>query len=177
MKFKTGDKVKCIRTDGFRDLSKTQTYTIHKVVPQYNEVYVSNPDGYISGAWNSSRFEIIETFPHTIEAAKSLIGKNVTFEMDGQTYIFKVNSWEVYKKSSRTGPHTLKFMEENNIDYSINVVGTFNVPVPTVTLVESATLKISDDYEAVIIPGKVKVGCQIIPIETVRKIIELHDKL
>jgi len=152
-------------------------------------IYRCNDDNRMSYNWAGSDPEALyyvkqdiydqyiadPSFSNTIEDAMSLMGKYVSFTDDnGKDHELLVTEWTVFQKSH--GPLTNKVIEKYG--YSVNVGGkTFNTPVASVTLSPSKSLEISKDYTAKITKGKVEVGCQTIDIETVRKIIELHDSL
>ena len=163
---------------------------VYGIEPQ--GIYAWAYEGYMDNGYNGSDSKrvyyitenlynnhVLRSLSNSIEQAIALKGKTVSYiDGHGKEHVFVVDTWDVVQHQTLEGINTNKVIDADG--YSVNVHfdnHRFSAPVCILTVVETATLKITEDYEAVISKGKVQVGCQTIDIETVRKIIELHDKL
>ena len=168
--FKVGDKIKFICTR-----NETNGVTIGKIyevqsVDRISGLLIINDEGYIS-SYMSYRFELVvddNSLEARIEKAKSLIGKMIC-ENDGSNFI--PDSWGIGNKHNDRGMD----LDENglvvyveNDDY-ISKVEDAELVTNVITL--------TDEYNAIIEKDFVKVGCQNIPIEKVRDVLNIWESL
>lgn len=168
--FKKDDRIVCITPIG--DLKQGDVYTVTKC--ETDDEPLVGLKGHINVyySWRFKLYEESSDLISQIQKAQSLVGKRLYTKAG---VVFTPDTFRVINKYCDPGwgePSDLNedgfavYLEnENNF---VNVVNAKRVP---------NSIKLTDSYDAVIEKGVVKVGCQTIPIDTVRRIIELHDQL
>jgi len=180
---KPGDKVKCIQKDALLEVGKE--YTLTDVPNGYGDpsdrkVVAVDQGNFGVYTYYESYFEPLitdklEIIKKLCALANSYIGE-IVVGSGGRKW--KVDSYEVY------------LLKENAAKSSGSVYGHFNmhgycvavkgggrsIPVEEVELQPtSETIKLTDDYEAVITKDHIVVGCQTISREKLQELLKIQD--
>ena len=166
---KAGDKIKCVGPiHGCLGLTIGKIYDTTRVGHD-GDPFFTNDNGDES-CYCAFRFKVVtNTLQDQINEAISLIGKTV--EHDDVT--FTVTAWGIGNKYS-----DFSCIIDNLVDGVCVYVDNANglAPLSKLNIVDNM-IEINDDFNATIEGDVVKVGHQIIPIEKVKQIIELYEKL
>lgn len=172
-KFKAGDVVICTEPNGCLKLGNLYTVKICQPLTEGNEALVTlvedNVEYYV---WRFKLHENTSDLISQVKKAETLLGKRVLsvnnkpFTVDGVRVVNKhcIPSWADSDLVDKQGFAVYLEDEDDYIEIS---------DAKEVTNV----LKLTDSYDAVIGDGVVTVGCQTIPIDTVREIVRLADSL
>jgi hypothetical protein len=164
---KIGDKIKCVN-QGYQSLKNGNIYEVLSFDDEMVSVININGNKEL---FYRSRFVEVDTnsIEWQIENAKSLVGKLV--EYDGN--VFSVTHWGVGNEN--TGDTVVNC---NLVDgYCVYVENRFyTAPVDKLTVIENQ-ITLNENYSAMIEGNNVIVGCQTIPIDKVKEIIALHEKI
>jgi 3-dehydroquinate synthase class II len=172
MNFVKGDKLRCISVDGSEQLKLGKIYTFS----HYNDCENVCVEGSGNDGFYPYRFvKVEESLSGDVEMAISMLDKKIT-EKNGRT--FTPNHIRIFTKpcdhSSPLVGDVLKIKP-----YCVALCDDWRViPLSECNLTpESIEVEGVGDYTAKVYSDKVVVGCQEIPLEKVKEILEASDKL
>lgn len=179
---KIGDKVKRLPEHyGAFYYDVDETYIISKISRCGKDIHICNSKGKECSWWDDNKFKLVSSEPDYLEQfreATKLIGKKVSYDNMGTSHM-KVNNVVLISKESKT--HKSGFVEKYLDTHEFCVVcidGYVSIPFEKVTPEEEyKELKISDEYTAKVYEDKVEVGCQTIPLDTVKELIKLAESI
>lgn len=178
---KIGDKVKRLpkhHRTFFYDASAI--YTITQVSNLGRTIQIVDSDGKYKDRWDADKFEVVNDEPDYLrqfKEANKLIGKKGTVGGEVSLTIKRV---VLVNKDTQPGQDTSQLVRDYLKTHEFCVVcvdGDICVPFEIITIVKHKELKISDEYTAQVYKDKVVVGCQTIPIDTVKELIKLSESL
>lgn len=140
-------------------------------------IFVTNSKG-VTQSYFAWRFDVDESFvrptvKEQIILAQSYVGKTV---MSGEDKI-TITKWSLIPMGESSS--MVVEQEADKHGYCVAVIGSqYTVPVLSVTLPpQEITIKLNDDYDAIITKETVKVGCQTFPVALIKEIQSAIDKL
>lgn len=178
--FKPNDTVKCIDADGNVYITKNSLYTVLAVGNGRISVRANDNEIYF---YKQSLFKLqepagMELF-ESISYAQSLIGKTIRYNRTNTT----VTHVKVYlsAKEFESGYGSMNAQNDLKANgFSVCVHGTNGneYPIRNIELVPtSTTMKLTDDYDAIIYKDKVEVGCQTITKEVLKELLAKMEEL
>jgi hypothetical protein len=179
---KIGYKVKLLpKHYGSFDYDVSETYTINEIGSNGRDIHIVDSKGNDRSWWDDDKFELVSSEPDYMKqfkAATKLIGKKVSY-VNGSFAHIKVKNVVLVSKESTSNKSDL--VHDYLKTHEFCVVCTDSgvcVPFESVTpLGEYKELKISDEYTAKVYEDKVVVGCQTIPLDTVKELIKLAENI
>lgn len=182
MKFEVGDNVLCVDCGENRKITTGNIYIVLQTSSDGNEIRINHDDG--NGAWYySNRFKLSTSVTNSelfksIELAQSFIGKRFTH---GTTKSVGSRVKVYLSKEEFDGYGSLSAnIEFTKRGYAVCVHGEndYEYPVHDIELVPSSiTMKLTQDYDAIIYANKVEVGCQTISKSVLSELLLQMEKL
>lgn len=137
-------------------------------------------NGYNIGFWDIARFDLVENYQRDylqqLKDAQDIIGKRMMYAKSASTAI--IQSVNIYPKNhkEKLSIQVREYLKTH--DYCVVAFwndGDNSYPVEELKHIpEFKTIKIGD-YDAKVYPDKIEVGCQTIPLSTVKEAVKLAE--
>lgn len=182
-KYKAGDKVRCI-DDGLyhSQLTIGKIYTIVEVRTEGYSIpilRIINDSGEENGYYET-RFEpevVKPTIDDLVTLGKSLIGKTCKYIYGGNAVPEKIVVFLDEEDAGNSSFVVKEEFEKSGFCVAIKYGGNA-VPVQTLTLIKDVeTIKLTDDYDAIVYKDRVEVGCQTIPRAKLEELMKVMNSL
>ena len=174
MKFKAGDKVKCLEGWG-NHLIDGKIYTVRDI-HDCESLYITG----IAGNWHHKRFEFAKEAADTFldfEKAGSFLGKEVLY--DGK-WRFVPNSLGLYKDlpAGRGSIICNEYALKHGDNFIVLLNDNTTVPMELATLApQECKVKLNSDYTATVTKETIKVGCQTFPVSILKDLQKALESL
>lgn len=181
MKYKVGDKVRCISNNGgvYKYVTVGSEYTVMKILYVLQRIEVENDIGVV-GDYDPECFELMTPDIHDqIQMAKNLkIGTLIARSDSVGTVRGKVSKVSVVIDRTECGSSACEqYFDKHGFCVKVKF-DAYAVPITMITVLPQVKeLKLNDSYTAVIHKDRVEVGCQTFPIEQVEEILKLSKEL
>jgi hypothetical protein len=170
--FKVGNDVRfCKETHGAIHLTVGKTYQVLDVEGDF--IYVINELGN-KASYACRRFELADnSIEGQIQMAKSFVGKAINDKRNNRVYVpDSIGLATIYTENG-----FLKNSAIENDGYAVYVENRDYVTLIGDVELLTNVIKLTDDYNATINKDSIEVGCQTIPIEKVKELLEKWEAL
>lgn len=178
---KIGDKVKRLpQYHGSFSHDLNEIYTITQIRSRGRTICIEDSNGRDRECWDANKFELANKEPNYLEQFKEAtkcIGKKGSYK-DGTSSRLNIKRVVLASQNSVGDKSTLVHDYLKDHEFCVVCVdGAVCVPFESITVLNYEELKISDQYTAQVYKDKVVVGCQTIPIDTVKELIKLSESI